>query len=60
MLDKPALKAAIVEAFSNPSTNNNVETVSQKLADAIEAYVKSGTVTGTCPPNGPLTNGKVE
>jgi len=61
MLDKATLKQSIKEGLSNPSTSNNIEEVAGKLADAFEAYVKSATVTGTCPPNGgPLTLGKLE
>ncbi|WP_336711079.1 hypothetical protein [Chryseobacterium sp. MMO-127] len=43
-----------------PSTTGNVETAAQELADAIEEYVKSGTVTGICGGAGSsLTQGKV-
>ncbi|QEE51035.1 hypothetical protein FUA48_16060 [Flavobacterium alkalisoli] len=60
-LDKPTLIQTLITIFNNPTTSSNVETVAQQLADAIEVYVKSGTVVGLCPSNGgALLNGKVE
>lgn len=58
-LDKPTLIQRLTEIFSDPQTTDNGETVAQQMADAIEQYVKSGTVTGVCPPNGALQQGKV-
>ena len=61
MLNKPVLIEDLVAALSNPSTVNNVQTVAEAIGDAIEKYVKSGTVVGVCPSGGgPLTEGKVE
>ncbi|KFF13120.1 hypothetical protein IW15_10180 [Chryseobacterium soli] len=59
-LDKPQLISRLTAIFSKPKTTSNVDIAAQELADAIEEYVKSGTVTGVCPPNGgALTQGKV-
>ncbi|TXI87158.1 MAG: hypothetical protein E6Q36_07970 [Chryseobacterium sp.] len=59
-LDKPKLIVRLKTLFNKPDTTSNIETAAQELADAIEEYVKSGTVTGGCPPNGgALTQGKV-
>lgn len=60
-LNKEQLKDKIIEAFSHPSTQNNIETVAEKLANAIDQYVKEGIVVGVCPSGGgPLTQGKVQ
>lgn len=60
-LQKNQLKAALIEAFSNPTTEGNINEVAEKIANAINEFVKSGTVIGTCPSGGgPLTAGKVE
>lgn len=45
-LDLGTLKDDIREALENPNTENNVETVVDKLATAIDKYVKSGDVEG--------------
>ena len=59
-LNKPQLIMRLITILSKPKTVSNVETAAQQLADAIEEYVKSGTVIGVCPPNGgALTQGKV-
>ncbi len=59
-LDKPTLKVDLLQILSDPQTSSNVQTVVDKLADAIEKYVKSGLVTGICGGAGqPLTQGKV-
>ena len=59
-LDKPQLIMRLITILSKPKAISNVNAAAQELADAIEEYVKSGTVTGVCPPNGgPLTQGKV-
>jgi hypothetical protein len=59
-LDKPQLVTRLVDILSKPKTTSNVQTAAQELADAFEEFVKSGTVTGVCPPNGgALTQGKV-
>ena len=57
-LNKQALKAAIQDAFDSESDKQvdpleARERIAEKLANAIESFVKSGTVstqvTGTCP-----------
>lgn len=59
-LNKPQLIERLKALFNKPKTTSNIEIAAQELADAIEEYVKSGTVIGTCPPNGgPLAQGKV-
>lgn len=59
-LNKPQLIQSLIALFNKPKTESNIEIAAQELADAIEQYVKSGTVTGVCPPNGgTLTQGKV-
>ncbi|WP_312399476.1 hypothetical protein [Chryseobacterium sp.] len=46
--------------LSKPDTASNVEKAAEELAEAIEEFVKSGTVTGVCGnPGSPLTLGKV-
>lgn len=47
MLDKPTLTAMLIQIFSNPKIESNVEGTAQDLANAIEAYVKSGQVNVT-------------
>ncbi|MCQ4138988.1 hypothetical protein [Chryseobacterium sp. EO14] len=59
-LNKARLIQRLITMLHKPSTTGNVETAAQELADAIEEYVKSGTVTGICGGAGsPLTQGKV-
>lgn len=59
-LNKTQLIQRLTAILSKPKTKNNAETAAQELAEAFDEYVKSGTVTGVCPPNGgPLTQGKV-
>ncbi|MBB4807465.1 hypothetical protein HNP38_002771 [Chryseobacterium defluvii] len=59
-LDKPQLIIRLKTILNKPKTTSNVDTAAQELADAIEEYVKSGTVTGVCGGAGsPLTQGKV-
>ncbi|GEN71573.1 hypothetical protein [Chryseobacterium lathyri] len=59
-LNKPQLIQSLIALFNKPKTESNIEIAAQELADAIEQYVKSGTVTGVCPPNGgALTQGKL-
>ncbi|RWW91866.1 hypothetical protein [Flavobacterium cerinum] len=53
-LDKATLEQALVTIFTQPTTQNNAEQRAKQLADAFEAYVKSGQAVGTCPPNGGL------
>lgn len=59
-LNKIQLIQRLITMLNKPTTTNNVETAAQELADAIEEFVKSGTVNGVCPPNGgALTQGKM-
>ena len=46
-LNKAQLQADLVAALSDPKTTNNVAAVAAALADAIDAYVKTGKATGT-------------
>ncbi|WP_086984803.1 hypothetical protein [Elizabethkingia miricola] len=60
-LNKNQLLQRLKAMLNKPDTKNNVDTAAKELADAIEEYVKSGTPTGLCPPNGgALQNGKIE
>ncbi|TWP23535.1 hypothetical protein ETU08_01735 [Apibacter muscae] len=61
MLDKAGLIEDLKALMNlNNEGKSNTEEAVQKLADAIEKYVKSGKVQGICPPNGgALQNGKV-
>lgn len=59
-LNKAQLIQRLINMLNKPSTTSNIETAAQELADAIEEFVKSGTVTGVCSGAGnPLTQGKV-
>lgn len=45
-LDKAALKTAIKTAFTDAvGTDDNFDTVAQNIANAIDTFVKSGTVS---------------
>ncbi|WP_185284972.1 hypothetical protein [Elizabethkingia anophelis] len=60
-LNKNQLLQRLKAMLNKPDTKNNVDTAAKELAEAIEEYVKSGTATGLCPPNGgALQNGKIE
>ena len=58
-LDKQALQQSFISIFNNPSHDGNVEQIAAELADAIDVYVKSGTVqttvTGTDSQGGAIT-----
>ncbi|UCA61658.1 hypothetical protein KB553_09000 [Chryseobacterium rhizoplanae] len=59
-LNKAQLIQRLITMLNKPKTKSNVETAAQELADAIEEFVKSGTVTGVCGGAGSLlTQGKV-
>ena len=59
-LNKAQLIQRLITMLNKPKTTSNVETAAQELADAIEEFVKSGTVTGVCGGAGsPLTQGIV-
>ncbi|EKT3957698.1 hypothetical protein NTJ28_001685 [Flavobacterium psychrophilum] len=55
-LDKPTLISTLIQIFSNPDTESNVETIAQEIADAVEVYVKSGQVNVTVATTGSPTN----
>lgn len=72
-LNTPALKTNIVNILTGLSSNDNltieqsIEEFSNKLANAIETYVKGGTVTGTVTTvgsattqTGPISSGQIE
>ena len=44
-LDKAALKAALVVAFTNEDYNTTIEQQAEKIANAIDAYVRAAVVT---------------
>ncbi len=59
MLDKPSLKAAIISAFESIEHDgtSHIDSLASKLANAMDAFVKSGTVmgqttTGNCTASG--------
>ena len=54
-LVKATLQAELASILSN--TNNTADSAAQKIADAIDAYIKSATVTvtGTSATGGPVT-----
>jgi len=59
-LNKAQLESQLVQILSNPQTENNVQAVAAAIATAVDVYVRTGLVVGTCPPNGgPLTGGLV-
>ena len=70
-LNKPALKVALNRLLDDQATRETDPAKARAdyvdgLADAIEAYVKSGTVTGTvattgtaAAQSGPLANGRI-
>ena len=47
---KASLKVGMIQIFSNPSTNNNVETIAEQLAeliaDKVDVFVKTGKAIG--------------
>lgn len=45
--NKTKLISDLKQIFSNPNTTNNVDTVAEQMATAIDNYVKSGKATGT-------------
>lgn len=61
-LNKAQLIADLMTLMNlNNEGKSNVDEAVQRLADAIDRFVRSGEVIGTCPPNGgPLQNGKVQ
>jgi hypothetical protein len=44
--NKAVLVTDLKAILKKPSTSNNVDTVAQELADAIDKYVKTGKATG--------------
>lgn len=54
-LNKTALQASLLATFSNLDPNKTPAQVAQQIADAVDTFVKSGTVsvTGTTSPTVP-------
>jgi len=44
-LNKAALQASLLTTFTNLSTSKTAADAAQEIADAIDTFVKSGTVT---------------
>jgi len=65
-LNKVTLKNRLIQIFSQPDTDSNVEQVAEQIADAIDDYVKEAKIVytnGLTAPNGPVTgtfNGNIE
>lgn len=45
-LDKAGLEAKLIQIFSDPQLESNVEIVAEKLANAIDEFVKTGNAVG--------------
>lgn len=59
-LNKDILRTKLIQAFRNPETLSNIETVADAIATAIHEYITEGDVVGFCPSGGgALANGKV-
>lgn len=57
-LNKVTLKNRLIQIFSQPDTDSNVEQVAEQIADAIDEYVKEAKIVytnGLTAPNGPVT-----
>jgi hypothetical protein len=57
-LNKVTLKNKLIQIFSQPDTDSNVEQVAEQIADAIDEYVKEAKIVytnGLTAPNGPVT-----
>lgn len=57
-LNKAILKNKLIQIFSQPDTDSNVEQVAEQIADAIDEYVKEAKIVytnGLTAPNGPVT-----
>ncbi|WP_026725552.1 hypothetical protein [Flavobacterium sasangense] len=57
-LNKLTLKNKLIQIFSQPDTDSNVEQVAEQIADAIDEYVKEAKIVytnGLTAPNGPVT-----
>lgn len=57
-LNKVKLKNKLIQIFSQPDTDSNVEQVAEQIADAIDEYVKEAKIVytnGLTAPNGPVT-----
>jgi len=46
-LDKVKLKNKLIQIFSQPDTDSNVEQVAEQIADAIDEYVKEAKIVYT-------------
>lgn len=57
-LNKVTLKNKLIQIFSQPDTDSNVEQVAEQIANAIDEYVKEAKIVytnGLTAPNGPVT-----
>ena len=57
-LNKVTLKNKLIQIFSQPDTDSNVEQVAAQIADAIDENVKEAHIVytnGLTAPNGPVT-----
>lgn len=57
-LNKVTLKNKLIEIFSQPDTQSNVEQVAEQIANAIDEYVKEAKIiytNGLTAPNGPVS-----
>ena len=57
-LNKVTLKNKLIQIFSQPDADSNVEQVAEQIADAIDEYVKEAKIVytnGLTAPNGPVT-----
>lgn len=46
-LNKEQLKAKLIQAFSQPDIESNIETIAEEMANAIDEFVKTGNAVGT-------------
>ncbi len=57
-LNKKGLTDELKQILTHRKTEeNNAEQVAEAIALAIDKYVRSGTVTGVCPPSGGVLSG---
>jgi hypothetical protein len=57
-LNKVTLKNKLIEIFSQPDTESNVEQVAEEIANAIDDYIKEAKIVytnGLTAPNGPVS-----
>jgi hypothetical protein len=57
-LNKVTLKNKLIEIFSQPNTESNVEQVAEEIANAFDDYIKEAKIVytnGLTAPNGPVS-----